>query len=311
MKIYLAMTNDAKKWGWCPRRMLLSYHYFRSIAFAVGKTDLFIDSGAFSAWKLGKPIKLQEYMKFLKQWGDKSTVYASLDVIGSIDQTARNQRIMEAAGLHPLPVYHWGEDYAVLEDMCKRYRYVACSGTATVFGEGRGMVIQRRNHFDRVFKISQKYETLVHGFGVTDIDLLLRFPWYSVDSSSWVRGRRFGSFQLFSPYKGRMMNINVNDPAHAFANRDMLVNYYGVPMRTVVKNRYTMLEYNKLSARSWELLEDYINTRDGNGKGQEAGKSQRSGSTCEAPVRNADRDGGARRPHCRQLQSAQDRSSYA
>lgn len=302
MKIYLAMTNDAKVWGWCPRRTLLSYHYFKDVGFAAGKTDLFIDSGAFSAWRLGKPIRLMHYIDFLKRWGDKSTVYANLDVIGSIDGTARNQRIMEAAGLNPLPVYHWGEDYRVLQKMCAEYRYVACSGTATVFGEGKGMVTERRAHFARVFKITQKYETLVHGFGVTDMELLMEFPWYSVDSSSWVRGRRFGSFQLFDPVKCRMQNINVNRSSHAYGFRDVLLNHYQVPVSTVIKGRYTLLEYNTLSVRSWELLEDYLNTRNGHGES----KKEDPSSKRKDRVRSTHRDGLALRPHSRRLQSAQD-----
>ena len=39
----------------------------------------------------------------------------------------------------------------------------------------------------------------IHGFGITSLPLLLRYPWYSVDSTSWVLTGRFGA--IFVPKK--------------------------------------------------------------------------------------------------------------
>ena len=43
----------------------------------------------------------------------------------------------------------------------------------------------------------------VHGFGITSLQLILRFPWYSVDSTSWVLTSRFGAIFIPESTKGR------------------------------------------------------------------------------------------------------------
>ena len=43
--------------------------------------DVFLDSGAFSAWTRGMEIDIQKYIEFIKQNQDIITVYANLDVI--------------------------------------------------------------------------------------------------------------------------------------------------------------------------------------------------------------------------------------
>ena len=72
------------------------------------KVDLFLDSGAFSAWNKGTSIDIKKYIKFIKKNEDLFTVYANLDVIGiggnqpnllTATKTLENQRIMEKAGL--------------------------------------------------------------------------------------------------------------------------------------------------------------------------------------------------------------------
>lgn len=266
-----------------PRRVLLTYAWCKTLGWATNrKTEIFIDSGAFTAFSSGQPIRVLEYAEYLKRWGNRSEVYANLDVIGSIDQTVRNQRILEDQGLHPLPVFHWGEDYSVLERLCDEYKYVACSGAVSVFGQ-KAHRNERARHFAKVFEITNKYKTLVHGFGVTDFGMLESLPWYSVDSSSWARGRKYGSFVMFDPRTHKVFNVNVNDPADAYKYRDVLAQCYGVSYTKVLQRRYTWQEYDALSTRAWEKMEDWL--------------------TEINP--HEDRDDQAKRPHRRGLQPAQ------
>ena len=71
---------------------------------------IFMDSGAFSAFTRKTEVNLNDYIKFLKQHENKLDVYCCLDVIGDVEATWKNFERMEKAGLHPLPVYHVGED---------------------------------------------------------------------------------------------------------------------------------------------------------------------------------------------------------
>src|SRR5574340_1162268 len=88
------------------------------------KVKLFLDSGAFSAKSQGISINVQEYIKFIKEHEEHIEVYANLDVIGSAEASWRNQRIMERAGLKPLPVFHVEDDWKYL-DKCMEYDHLS------------------------------------------------------------------------------------------------------------------------------------------------------------------------------------------
>ena len=51
-----------------------------------------------------------------------------------------------------------------------------------------------RNHLDITWSIilNKKPKLKVHGFAVTGYDTMKRYPWYSVDSSSYQSLKRFG-----------------------------------------------------------------------------------------------------------------------
>lgn len=146
--------------------------------------SLFLDSGAYSAHTRGQEIDVHEYIDFIKrhlQWID---VYANLDVIGDAEATWKNQAAMEEAGLTPLPVYHIGEPPRFL-DRCLEYSYFAIGGIAA------SNMRTRYTFLDRCFsKICDTPDRLprakVHGFGVTSIAHMRRYPWWSVDSTSWT-----------------------------------------------------------------------------------------------------------------------------
>ena len=153
------------------------------------KVSLFLDSGAFSAFTKGVEISIQDYIDFIKENKKYIDVYANLDVIGDAEATLKNQRIMEKQGLSPIPCFHYGEPWKYLDLYLSEYDYIAIGGMARV--SKRGL------HFlDLCFdKICDKEGTptiKVHGFAITSLKLMLRYPWYSVDSTSWVLTGRMG-----------------------------------------------------------------------------------------------------------------------
>lgn len=151
---------------------------------------LFLDSGAFSADKSGEPIKLDDYIQFIHNHRNKFTVYANLDVIGDWKQTWANQRSMEAEGLTPLPVHHL-EDPMECLDWCLEYKYFALGGIA-----GGATTKDRIRFFDKCWNIICDKDgfpqSKVHGFGMASPKLVFKYPWYSIDSSSWVAYGRYG-----------------------------------------------------------------------------------------------------------------------
>lgn len=192
MKYYAAVGDEREIRSVCvipPVRMLASYHYFKKkpglIKSLIEKPyDILIDSGAFSAESSGKPIDIDEYCKFLLETG--AITYAGLDVIGNAAATRENIRYMrEEYGLRPFPTFHLGSTLEDLEKLME-YPYIALGGL--VFSKD---IIQFCDRvWDYILKNNPRLR--VHGFGLTNLDLMARYPWYSVDSSSYKSCRRFG-----------------------------------------------------------------------------------------------------------------------
>jgi hypothetical protein len=164
------------------------------------EVSLFLDSGAFSAYTKGVKINIREYISFIKKYQDYIEVYANLDVIGDPEETLKNQKIMERAGLNPLPCFHFGEDFKYLRHYIDNYNYIALGGVAQA---GRQVSQWMDLCFDYICGEDDYPKVKVHGFAVTSLRLLLRYPWYSVDSTSWVMTSRMGSVYVPRKNKGR------------------------------------------------------------------------------------------------------------
>jgi len=151
------------------------------------KISLFLDSGAFSAWSKKVRIDIQDYISFIKEHEQYLDIYANLDAIGNAKQTLENQKIMEKAGLNPLPCFHYGEDIKYFQYYLDKYSYIALGGMVPI------MTKDLAKWLDPLFSNYIPTEIKIHGFGLTSLKLLLRYPWYSVDSTSWVMTSRMGS----------------------------------------------------------------------------------------------------------------------
>lgn len=194
MKYFAAVVNEAEIKASClmpPQCILASYHYFKTKtnlieACLADNVEVFIDSGAFSAANSEKEINIDDYCRYIIDTGVKT--YAGLDVIGDAKATRKNTEYMiKEYGLNPIPTFHMGSSLEDLKELVHgQYSYVALGGL--VFSSNI------LNHCDAVWKYIRTHnpQLRVHGFGLTNIDLMKRYPWYSVDSSSFKSCKRFG-----------------------------------------------------------------------------------------------------------------------
>jgi len=196
-----------------PLRILLSYHYYRNVDlnnalarhFADLHLDIFADSGAFSAMTQGAKISLEGYATWIKKWKHLISCYANLDVIMDAETTWENQQRLEDMGLQPIPVFHVLEDWKWLEHYVERYSYIAL---------GVAGMQQRKDAvmawLARCFAIAGD-RAVFHGFALTSWQVMKAFPWYSVDSSSWGRGFRYGEVPVFCKREGRFLRLKLGD----------------------------------------------------------------------------------------------------
>ena len=182
--------------------VLESWHYVGAQRYVdqmrADNASIFLDSGAFSAYTLGVELSVDDYCNYIKRnmdilrVEDNAVMASVLDGIGDPLQTYRNQLHMEALGAKPLPCFHAGEDERYLEHYVRNYEYITLGGM--VGSSTKQLCIWLDRMWERYLTDGSGRPRLkVHGFGITAIPIVERYPWYSVDSSSWIQTAAFGS----------------------------------------------------------------------------------------------------------------------
>lgn len=180
------------------------------------KVDLFLDSGVFSAWARKTSIDIKAYCKFIERNKSFLQCYATMDVIpgefgtkrtqkdvdDSASQSYANQQTMKNRGLKPIPIFHQGESFKWLE------RYITDGEDYVGISTAKDLRnSEQREWLDIVFSMLTNAKGLpyikTHGFGITNISLLLRYPWFTSDSTTWSLAAGFGLVYVPAMIKGK------------------------------------------------------------------------------------------------------------
>jgi hypothetical protein len=208
--------------------ILESWHYVGKQSFVDhmrrDNAQIFLDSGAFSAYTLGVELSVEVYCDYIKRNMDilrkeDGVVMASvLDGIGDPLQTWRNQLEMEYRGAKPLPCFHAGEDERYLEHYVKNYEYITLGGM--VGSSSKALCVWLDRIWDRYLTDGSGRPRLkVHGFGITAIPIMERYPWHSCDSSSWIQSAAFGS--IVTPQYGPL-SVSEKSPSRHDAGQHVV-----------------------------------------------------------------------------------------
>lgn len=194
--IFNRLTDAEKGMRLSVKHYLESYHYIGKESFVkkirADGVKVFLDSGAFSAFTKGVQVDLPTYCDYVKRNADIVGVASVLDAIGDHKGTFINQKEMELLGVVPLPCYHFGEPVEVLDFYVSNYPYITIGGMV-----GKSPK-QLKIWLDRIWEHHLTHpdgtpKLKVHGFGLTSLPLMMRYPWWSVDSSTWVQWAANGS----------------------------------------------------------------------------------------------------------------------
>ena len=183
----------------------------------------FLDSGAFSLWTIAATYHKENkcgrwdyydtdefwayadaYVKFVKKYKIAIDYHANLDVIPNPELTWRNQQYLESKGLTPVPVVHYTTDLKWLHHYIEHgYQFIGLGGLVGSTMK-KGCKDWIANCFDIVHDTPDRMPKVkIHGFGVTSWKLLLRFPWWSVDSAAWDKIASFGGICVPHRRKGK------------------------------------------------------------------------------------------------------------
>jgi hypothetical protein len=246
-------------------RILLSYWYYRdsdldalfTTHFTPPYPEVFADSGAFSAMTQGVAITPESYAGWLQRWAHWFTAYANLDVIMDAEATRTNQQRLEDLGLTPLPCFHVRSAWSYLEHYLAHYPYIAL-GVAGMQGRKPALMAW----LTRCFRLAGA-RAVYHGFALTSWEVMSTFPWYSVDSSSWGQGFRYGQVPVFCPRRRRFVKLRLRD-RRAWYREAVLVRSYGFdPEDFVDPARYDRAKVCALSALAYLQAEAFLRERHG------------------------------------------------
>jgi len=205
MKIYLA--------GQCPYpeakayadekhgRYLYSYAYLKNKKPALLRRewagqDIMLDSGGFSVRASGGSISVTDYRKFLATMQGAFNHCLNLDT-KSVEETLRNQGYLEQLQSirRPLPVYHYS-DWRSREHQGLLQHYIDHGHEFIGIGGVAGVTMSkdiRKKYFDFCFHTVGK-EAKLHGLGMTSMVLMMHYPFYSVDSKTWLVSGLYGDY---------------------------------------------------------------------------------------------------------------------
>lgn len=155
------------------------------------KIEFLLDSGAFTAWKSGKPIHIDDYCRFLDSLPFKPWRYFTLDVIGDAEGTMKNYELMLSRGYNPVPIFTPSQDFDEIDYYYSKTDMIGAGGLVGKYNKDGLLYVN---------KLMKKVNgRKIHLLGYTKSDFLKHFKPYSCDSSSWSSSFRYASAKI---YKG-------------------------------------------------------------------------------------------------------------
>jgi hypothetical protein len=249
------------------RNILASYYYMRKwlektpyqeVADDLGRFDfVFLDSGGYtflSALKEGKKLGMdvkeyaEAYYEALPRVSGLFAGCAEVDVesLGE-DYMEGKKDLMVSLGVPIVPVIQGhAKDHIEELGWMSKYPYVAI-GSAMV-NEPR-----ERANIISLMGMAKEYGVLIHGFGATDAATVSRASFYSVDSTTWLGGARFGNTMIFQNGRIRYYDYKKKDVRRRY--RERLENN-GIIWEDIEADKAR--EVNLMNGLAWKQWSDYV-----------------------------------------------------
>lgn len=205
MRLFLAATAAKKELvkEHKPLYVLESFYYvkpWQTVEMHHWKSFL-LDSGAFTfmqqAQSKGIDINwnqyMQNYIDFIKS--NSIQYFFELDIDSIVGYKAVKQlrhSLEKETGHQCIPVWHRSRGLDEFKRLCQEYSYIAIGGFAI-----KTIMPKEYPFIKKLIQLAAKYDTKVHGLGFTPKNVL-DYGFYSVDSSSWVAGGRYGGVYYFN-----------------------------------------------------------------------------------------------------------------
>jgi predicted MPP superfamily phosphohydrolase len=149
--------------------------------------DIMLDSGGFTARTKDRKIDIHKYIEFVKKNKQYVKHYFVLDnKRENLNLTKQNLKLMEEAGLNPIPIYHTDEPFDYFLELCEKYSYIGVGGAV--------------RSYTNIFFTAKQHDVKIHLLGNTSPRILLKYKPYSADSISWLSGGMHGRVLVKTPF---------------------------------------------------------------------------------------------------------------
>ena len=207
MKLYLASTENAKHCEvvmshWTQIALTTYYSiknkpdHLKDYAKKFGFKSYFLDSWAFGAWTRKESLDVVKYGEYIKRNLKYIDIYANLDDRDSERITEKNFNYLKWIWLKPLPVwslYDW--NFKRLRELLDEHDYIAIGSIVKTDGKKDTLQLKMKKMFQIAFSYWKNPDGSMkkkfHWFGITMVEFLIDFPWFSVDSTTRVWWARF------------------------------------------------------------------------------------------------------------------------
>lgn len=253
------------------RHILVSYFYLRKwlkkhsveeISTDLGRFDyVILDSGGFTLLQERKDREekgeqasddavsvrdyAEEYYEELKRIGHLFSMCAEVDLPSDVgvDFSEGIKRELVSGGVPIVPVMQ-GQPVAHFEKLgwFETYPYIAVGSAVIGKPKYRGWIRD-------VFLKGQACGNLFHGFGATTDEVLTKGQFYSVDSTTWLDGGKFGTTMVYENGRLRYYDMDQKSVRRRYQH---MFEENGLVFRDIIDDK--PLEVNMMNAVAWRQL---------------------------------------------------------
>lgn len=166
--------------------------------------DFLLDSGAFTFCGTGgfSPNKFEEYLEryadFIKRNRVEKFFELDVDSITGYEKVLKYRKKLERlTNKQPIPVWHISRGKEEFLRHCDEFPYVALGGYVAAIKANDPRQKAYVNAYPWFIGEAHKRGAKIHGLGFTQLSLLPKYHFDSVDSTAWTTGNRFGYLYYF------------------------------------------------------------------------------------------------------------------
>lgn len=195
---------------------------------AIPLLDKFLlDSGAFTFMSNVKDSKkvdfdayLTRYINFINKNDVKLFFELDVDSVVGYEKVKQMRKRLESETQKKcIPVWHKSRGLEEWNKLTSEYDYVAIGGIVS-----KEITRQEYKYFPKLLEIARENGCKVHGLGFTNLEGLKKYKFYSVDSTAWTTGNRFGSVYKFNGHT--MVKYSKKDGQKLADSRAVAVNNF-------------------------------------------------------------------------------------